>query len=103
LNSLTKADVSLHYLTIKDPGNDLILTSQLTNLTDKTAFFASLAVINEKGNRVFPLFWEDNYFSLLPGESRSISCTIPKTSLKGQKVFLELSGWNIRTERVEIK
>jgi len=102
LNSFPKADVALRF-TIKESGNDLILMPQLTNKTDKTAFFASVAVINEKGNRVYPLFWEDNYFSLLPDESRSISCTIPKTSLKGQKLFLELSGWNISTQRVEIK
>jgi exo-1,4-beta-D-glucosaminidase len=102
LDSLAKSDVTLHFTT-KQSGSNLVLNTLLKNKTDKITFFASLAVVNEKSNQIFPLFWDDNYFSLLPGESRSISCTITKTSLKGQKVFLELSGWNIKTEKLEIK
>lgn len=102
LNSLPKSAVKLSIHTEADE-NSLILTPKLLNPTDKTAFFVSLSVINADGSRILPLFWEDNYFSLLPEECRAIRCSIPKAILHGQKLFLELNGWNISPQKVEIK
>jgi exo-1,4-beta-D-glucosaminidase len=102
LNHLPKSAVKLSSIS-EIAENNLILTPQLENLTDKTAFFISLSVVNESGIRILPLFWEDNYFSLLPDESRSVRCTIPESTLDEQKLFLELSGWNIAPQRVEIR
>jgi exo-1,4-beta-D-glucosaminidase len=102
LNNLPKTDINLHFFSTTE-GNSLIITTEISNKTDKTAFFMSLAILDEEGKRIFPVFWDDNYFSLPPGESRTIKCTVPKLSLKEHKTFLELSGWNIKTERVEIR
>jgi exo-1,4-beta-D-glucosaminidase len=43
---------------------------------------------------VTPIFWEDNYFSLLPGESRTVSAKFDSSLLNGKEAVVELDGWN---------
>jgi exo-1,4-beta-D-glucosaminidase len=102
LKSLPKTEISASYAT-KDMGNNLVLTSTLENKSHSIAFFINLAVLNSKGSPVFPVFWDDNYISLLPGEKREISCSIPKTSLKPGMNKLQISGWNVSKQTLEVK
>lgn len=102
LNSLPKTEISAFYAT-KDKGNDLELTTTLENHSDKIAFFVNLTLLDSKGSQVFPAFWDDNYISLLPGEKREIICTIPKIAMSTAKLQLQLSGWNVRKQNVDIK
>jgi len=46
------------------------------------------------GEDVTPVFWEDNYFSLLPGERRQITGKFDLPTPAGKEVGLEISGWN---------
>jgi exo-1,4-beta-D-glucosaminidase len=39
------------------------------------AFMVHLRVTREDGEEVAPILWEDNYFSLLPGEERTVGAT----------------------------
>ena len=41
------------------------------------------------------MLWEDNYFSLLPGEKREISATYKASELGAAKPTVEVSGWNV--------
>jgi hypothetical protein len=42
--------------------------------------------------------WDDNYFSLLPGESREVTATFaPKDAGKG-KATLEVGGWTVESD-----
>jgi exo-1,4-beta-D-glucosaminidase len=50
---------------------------------------------NKDGESVLPIFWEDNYFSLLPGEKRKIRGYFYKEELEGKTPLLKISGWNI--------
>jgi hypothetical protein len=42
---------------------------------------------------VLPVYWEDNYFSLLPGESRRLYAKFDEKG--GEEPLLILDGWNI--------
>ena len=44
---------------------------------------------------VLPVYWEDNYFSLLPGESRRLYAKFDEKG--GEEPLLILDGWNIKT------
>lgn len=46
------------------------------------------------GQEVLPVFWDDNYFSLLPGEIRGISARVATKRL-GKSLAVEVGGWNI--------
>ena len=66
------------------------------NPSGHLAFQIRLA-IHQKGNEgeILPVLWEDNYFELLPGESREISAEyLSLDALKGSPE-LTVSGWNI--------
>ncbi len=60
-------------------GTDLTFKVTITNTSKKISFFNELKVVDEKtGDRLFkPVFWSDNYVSLLPGEQKIIKATVP--------------------------
>jgi len=47
------------------------------------------------GDDVVPMFWDDNYFSLLPGEEKTVTATFANSDLEGKEPVLELDGYNI--------
>jgi exo-1,4-beta-D-glucosaminidase len=42
-----------------------------------------------------PVFWNENYFTLLPGEERNVSVSVHTTDLQGQKPVVKVGGWNV--------
>jgi exo-1,4-beta-D-glucosaminidase len=47
------------------------------------------------GDDLVPIFWDDNYFSLLPGEEKSVSASFDSSDLQGKNPVLELEGFNV--------
>ena len=67
----------------------------IQNPTKSLAFFIHLKVNSSKdGEEILPVIWEDNYFSLLPGEKREVTATydLPQAA----KPVVEVEGWNIK-------
>ncbi|RYD75894.1 MAG: glycosyl hydrolase [Sphingobacteriales bacterium] len=63
------------------------------------AFFNRIAVIdNQTGKRILPAFYDDNYVSVLPGESKTVTVEYNGD----QKTAIEVYGWNVERKRVEI-
>jgi exo-1,4-beta-D-glucosaminidase len=68
---------------------------KLSNKSENISFLIELTVYGEKsGKSVVPVLWDDNYVSLVPGESRVIKATFPESALKDDKPALKLKGWN---------
>jgi beta-mannosidase len=44
--------------------------------------------------RVLPVYYDDNYVSLLPGESRTIKVEAASKDLGGDKPLVAVDGWN---------
>lgn len=75
INSMPKSEVEFDY-SISNGENDLSYKVKVHNPTDKIAFFIEFMLVEKQsGEPVVPVFWNDNYISLLPGESRTISGT----------------------------
>ena len=53
----------------------------VTNPSDKVAFMIRLTAKDSKGNLVCPAYWSDNYLTLAPGETKTVTCNLP--SLEG--------------------
>jgi exo-1,4-beta-D-glucosaminidase len=66
---------------------------ELTNRNDRIAFFIEL-LLTEPGSDepIVPVFWQDNYVSLLPNETRIVSATLPPLT---QGLVLTVRGWNV--------
>jgi exo-1,4-beta-D-glucosaminidase len=45
--------------------------------------------------------WQDNYFPLLPGESRQVTATYKTTGLGGSSPAVEVEGWNVKANLVQ--
>ncbi len=67
----------------------------LRNPSAHLAFQVRLAIQEKDGAEVLPVFWSDNYFELMPGETKTLTARYPiETKLSGE-ARLQISGWNI--------
>jgi len=91
LNSLPQ--VSLR--TSSDLGNGEAHVT-LMNPGNAIAFMVHVRVTRGKGGEdITPIFWDDNYFSLLPGERRTVTAKFRRPSQGGPQPFLVVEGWNV--------
>jgi exo-1,4-beta-D-glucosaminidase len=68
---------------------------QIKNPSRELAFQIRLALVDGKtGDEILPVLWEDNYLSLLPGESRTLVAHYD-SPVRTQALKLEVHGWNI--------
>jgi hypothetical protein len=68
-------------------------TMTLTNSSASLAFLIHARVTN-LGQDVLPVFWNDNYISLLPGESRTLTATFAPGGLPAGSI-VQLDGFNV--------
>ena len=88
LESLPRVVVSAKARPGKERGTVLVT---LRNEGKVVAFFVHLRAERlGKNEEIAPVFWEDNFVSLLPGESRSLTVSgLP------DEVEIKLDGWNV--------
>jgi exo-1,4-beta-D-glucosaminidase len=69
---------------------------EIENTSKNLAFFIELNIRrSETDEVVLPVFWDDNYITLLPGEKRRIGGAFYTDDLLGEKPVLRVKGWNI--------
>jgi glycosyl hydrolase family 2/Ig-like domain-containing protein/concanavalin A-like lectin/glucanase superfamily protein len=69
------------------------VTVRLKNSGRTPVLNAKVTVLDHGGNRVLPVYYSDNYVTLLPGESRQLEIRCPAKS--GQCARVALRGWNV--------
>ena len=84
-------------LTTGDATSKLEVT--ITNPSSDIALMTSLGVVkdNVAANRVLPSFYQDNYFSLLPHETKRVSIEFSNEALGHAKPWVVVQGWNVET------
>jgi exo-1,4-beta-D-glucosaminidase len=50
---------------------------------------------------LLPVRWEDDYFSVLPGETREVAATYSTEDLRQPKPVVEMGGWNVNAKVIE--
>jgi exo-1,4-beta-D-glucosaminidase len=85
----------------KDGAEQVTITVQ--NPGPTLAFQVHLGVrAAGASDEVLPVLWQDNYVSLLPGESRTVTATyLPGTSL-GNAPTAVIDGWNVQPVAVAV-
>jgi exo-1,4-beta-D-glucosaminidase len=74
----------------------------LKNEGGSVAFMVHLRMTGGAGGTdMTPIFWSDNYFSLMPGESRTVSAAYDAKNLEGKKPVLILDGYNVPAETLK--
>jgi beta-mannosidase len=95
LEKLEKADVAVTATSTEQAGT-IKLTVTITNRSDRIALMTHLQL--HRGiskERVLPVFYSDNYLSLVPGETRTISIAAAQKDLAGEPPLLEVDGFNL--------
>ncbi|MBE0460766.1 MAG: glycoside hydrolase family 2 [Candidatus Aminicenantes bacterium] len=98
LKDLPEAKINVkHHFT--DLGKEQEIQVTLENPSDSIAFFIELNVCSaESGHSVLPIYWTDNYVSLMPGETREIRARFSKEDLKGDTPAFRFKGWNVKSD-----
>lgn len=102
LNSLPQIKLQIS-ASAKSTQNTGIVSVSIKNPTQSLAFMVHPRLAwGPKSDDLTPIFWEDNYFSLLPGEQRTVTATYNLPSANGEKVSLSLDGFNVASVPVPI-
>jgi exo-1,4-beta-D-glucosaminidase len=73
------------------------------NPSSDIAFMVHLRFANSKtGEDIVPIFWDENYFSLLPGEEREVTAQFAPSALVGADAVLVVDGWNVVPQRANL-
>jgi exo-1,4-beta-D-glucosaminidase len=77
---------------------------KLRNPSDQLAFQVRLSVLGgTKAGEILPVLWDDNYISLMPGETREVEAHyMPPTQLPAAPV-LRVEGWNVEPVNIALQ
>jgi hypothetical protein len=98
MNLMEKTYVETKLLTIEKDKSEKKWTIQVTNSSQKIAFFIRPQLILE-GEEILPSFWSAGYFTLAPSETVTLSVSCPIEKLMGNHPGIKISGWNVK-ERI---
>jgi exo-1,4-beta-D-glucosaminidase len=103
LNSLPQVKLDVHSMK-EEQGSKAGLRVTVRNPGANIAFMVHLRFIKGKeGEDLTPIFWSDNYFSLLPGEQKEVTAGYDAARLGGKAAVLEVDGYNVAAQSVEEK
>ena len=98
LNQMQKAAIDIQAKQIEKGKIEVILTNPAQN---PVAFFNRLSLVDPKTKkRILPVFYDDNYVSVLPGEKKSV---VMDYTPRGEMPLVSIDGWNVAEEFVVVK
>lgn len=93
LNELKSTTVAVSY-EVSDAKSGREIVVHLENTGNTIAFMINLKLIDQQTNElILPVFWNDNFVSLLPGEKRTLQAGFESD---GQPE-LQVEGWNMKS------
>jgi exo-1,4-beta-D-glucosaminidase len=79
----------------KKEGAGQTVTVEIENPTPTLALMIEINVYkSDTGEVVLPVFWEDNFVTLLPGEKRKVKGFFVQDDLGGAEPEIKFRGWN---------
>jgi exo-1,4-beta-D-glucosaminidase len=95
LNSLPRVKLTVRS-SMAQEGKQTILHTLVENPSSALAFMVHVRVANAKNDDdIVPIFWDDNYISLLPGEKRELSAHFDTVNAGDANFVLTVDGWNV--------
>jgi Exo-beta-D-glucosaminidase Ig-fold domain len=79
----------------KDKDGKRLLTITLHNPSASIALMAHLQVRRHSGERVLPVYYSDNYVSLTPNETKTITIEAALSDFEGEDALVVFDGWNV--------
>jgi len=86
---------------IEVKGGEQIVHVALRNSGKSLAFMTHLRVTyGRNSDDVAPILWDDNYISLMPGESTTVTGSFRTRDLHGGVPVVKVEGWNVMAKSV---
>ncbi|HPF52231.1 MAG TPA: glycoside hydrolase family 2 TIM barrel-domain containing protein [Draconibacterium sp.] len=96
INTMPETEIIVNH-EMEERGDKLWVNVTIENPGVQLAFFVELALKDPKtGMTILPVYWDDNYVSLLPGEKREISGYVFKKDVGTEEPELSYKGWNTK-------
>ena len=99
LNALPTQPVEINAQASRQ-GGETLLSVDLGNPGNVAALEVKLTALDEKGNRVLPVYYSDNYIAVLPREHRRVEIRCPKQGAACTR--LAVRGWNVQARTVRV-
>ncbi len=100
LAKLPPVDVTAKLSPPSKENGKLKLTVEFTNLSASLAFGLNPKLLSVATREpILPIFWQDNYFALLPGEKRTLEIQVDASLATEGKLLFKLDGWNLKTTK----
>lgn len=72
-------------------------TVRVSNPSSTPALFIRLNTVGQKdGLQILPMFYSDNYFSLMPNEEKTINLHWKDVDTRGEQPHIDVSGYNVK-------
>lgn len=95
LNQLPKVQLTYDYKYVKDNKNGNIQL-KVKNPSNTIAFFIFFDVLDPVTEKpILPIYWKDNYVTLLPGEERTYEAKYFLRNSNGSKPVIKVNAWNV--------
>jgi exo-1,4-beta-D-glucosaminidase len=103
LRDLPPVDLTVTAQGAVDPATgEYRVTADVTNASESLVFFTKLLLLNGPGGEeVLPTYWSDNFFILMPGESKSVTANVRAEQQPATPV-LALEGWNTVSKEIPL-
>jgi len=95
LNNMASVQLDMHAES-KDQDGTRILFVTLHNPTSHIALMTHIQLRQQaSGHRVLPVYYSDNYISLVPNETRVVTIEADEKNFSGDGPLVVVDGWNV--------
>ena len=104
LDRLPEVKLNYSVSALQKENDKYTLTVDIENPSGTLSFFVNPKILKQSSKQlVLPVFWDDNYFSLLPQEKKQVKVEFREKDLNGETPVLAIDGWNIMHAEQELK
>ena len=96
LAQLPQAEVESTQSAFTLEGDEWKGTVTLTNRSETPALLLRLNLKGYDGEQILPVIYSDNYFALMPGESKTVTISYRNEDSRGALPVVEVTGFNKR-------
>ena len=102
LDRLEQVELGLTYTKLSSVGGNDRYSVTIENETDIPALMIRLKTLDKDGNRILPIYYSDNYISLMPGDSQTITLEIDSRYSDETTPAFYLEGWNMDEKKMAV-
>jgi hypothetical protein len=101
INSLPTVALDFKTSQAGNADGETTISIEVTNPGKSVALMGHLQLRSAKtGVRILPVYLDENYLNLLPGETKTVTAELATSLLSGDSPAFVLDGWNVTTGNV---